>query len=419
MTFGLRFPFCVVIAATLGGCAAAPVERPETVDVRAQTLTPKYSSFNARVVGEDGAIEHTVAATLQPHAETFTRLESAYTQSVGEESLRLGDAVSSVGMWGSTVRYGGMQFGTQSRAREDVIASSQLALNGLAVLPTVEDALFASAGDAGSAFAGQNLLINRSLRTGGSDPWSLVARDARGRSESIHAPMIAATRLVTAGCADFSVGFGKVRRDYALASNEYGPVFANTTVACAAPLGLTVEGHGEYLAEELAALGVGVARQFGPLGTASVAIASSRADAGAGWLARIGFEHSNPLFNVMYRSRLQSREFREIGTAEFSVPVAQRDLASLGINVTDGAHLSLVYATQTTWERERTNLIALQQSLSLGQGALAMSAGHSLEDNFGSSVFISYKRPLGTPRPAPPSPVQELDLGLLQRKIVQ
>jgi outer membrane usher protein FimD/PapC len=235
---------------------------------------------------------------------------------------------------------------------------------------------------------------------------------------TISAPTIASTRLVDDGCSDFSVGIGKVRRDYALLSNEYGPLFANTTVACAAPLGFTVEGHGEYLDEDVAALGVGVARQVGPIGTASVAFASSRAvDGSAGWLARFGFEHSSPLFNVALRSQLQSREFRDIGAVELTDPIMQRDLASVGVKLADRAHLALAYATQTTWERVRVDVIALQQSVRVGRGSLSMSAGHSFEENFGSSLFISYQRPLGLQTPSR-SPIQEFDLETIESLFV-
>lgn len=203
-----------------------------------------------------------------------------------------------------------------------------------------------------------------------------------------------------------------MRRDYAITSNEYGPAFANTTVTCGAPLGFTIEGHGEYLADEVTALGLGVARRVGPLGTASFAYASSRAADGTGWLARFGFEHQNEVFSIAVRSRMQSREFREVGSVALSDPIMQRELASVGVNVAEGANLSLAYATQTTWARERMNLIALQQSMSVGRGSLSMSAGHSLEDNFGSSVFISYKRPLGFIRTTR-SVIQEFDPILL------
>lgn len=420
MTSTIRTIFILVPALALTACAGPPVsDEPETVAVRATSLNPAYSSVNAQVLSDAGKVDYSFAASLDPaaSADTVTRLQSSYTQQMGDESLRVGDTVSSVGMWGTSVRYGGMQFGTRSDTRDDVINSSKLATSGMAVLPTVADALFASAGEAGTGLSQQNLSVNRSLPSG-EQGWNLAVQDALGHSESVAAPMIARTRLVEQGCSDFSVGFGKVRENYALTSNSYGPTFANTTVTCGAPMGFTVEGHGEYLADEVAALGFGVARRIGSIGTASVAFAQSNAASGSsGWMSKVGFEHTNSMFNLMVRSRFQSREFRDIGNMALTDPIMQRDLASVGVNVTERSSLSVAYATQTTWARERTNLIAVKQSMGVGRGTMSMSAGHSLEDNFGSSVFISYKRPFGGLKPAARpvlDDIEELDLQLPQ-----
>jgi len=387
----------LLLPVALSACVAAPSDQLEPVAVHASKLTPEHSSFNARVSSDAVKVEHSFTASLDPKVEPLTRLESAYTQQIGSDSgqrIRVGDTVSTAGMWGSSVRYGGMQFGTRTGARADVITNSELATPGLAVLPTVEETLFTSLGDRSTELAEQDVA-------------------------SAAAPTIAATRLVAEGCSDFSVGVGKVRRDYALVSNEYGPLFANTTVACAVPLGFTIEGHGEYLDDDVAALGVGLARQVGPVGTASAAFASSRTVAGiSGWLARFGFEHSNELFNVALRSQIQSREFRDIGGVVLADPVMQRDLASVGLNVTNRTNLSLAYATQTTWERVRVDVIALKQSVSVGRGALSMSAGHSFSENFGSSLFLSYKRPLGLSTPTRP-PIREFDLDTIDSLFVR
>jgi outer membrane usher protein len=387
----------LLLPVALSACVAAPSDQLEPVAVHASKLTPEHSSFNARVLSDAVKVEHSFTASLDPKVEPLTRLESAYTQQIGSDSgqrIRVGDTVSTAGMWGSSVRYGGMQFGTRTGARADVITNSELASPGLAVLPTVEETLFTSLGDRNTELAEQDVA-------------------------SVAAPTIAATRLVAEGCSDFSVGVGKVRRDYALVSNEYGPLFANTTVACAVPLGFTIEGHGEYLDDDVAALGVGLARQVGPVGTASAAFASSRTVAGiSGWLARFGFEHSNELFNVALRSQIQSREFRDIGGVVLADPVMQRDLASVGLNVTNRTNLSLAYATQTTWERVRVDVIALKQSVSVGRGALSMSAGHSFSENFGSSLFLSYQRPLGLSTPTR-SPIREFDLDTIDSLFVR
>lgn len=397
--------------ATLAGCAVPKVTEPERVAIRTETFTPAYSSFNAQVLSDASKLDYSFATSLNGQQETLTRLHSSYIHELGSESLKVGDAVSVGGMWGTSVRYGGMQFGTRSAPRADVIDSSRLASTGLAVLPTVADAVFASVG---AGLQGQSLAVKGSPARSGVNAWNLVARDALGQSQSISGPMIARTELVDAGCGDFTVDVGRVRQDYAISSNDYGPLFANTTVTCGGPLGFTVQGHGEYLADEVTALGLGLARQLGPLGTASLALASSSTVAGEqGWLAKVGFEHTNTLFNVMVRSRIQSRDFRDIASLALADPVMQRDLASIGMKTSQSTNLSLAYATQVTFSRERTNLIALRQSMGLGRGSLSMSAGHSLEDNFGSSLYISYQRPLGLgARRLLRSPVQEFELDL-------
>jgi outer membrane usher protein len=407
-------------ALALGACSVTPPSELDAVHVDARKISLEHSSFSARVGSDGNSVSQTFAASLDPKLTGVTRLESSFTQDLdaaGREKLRVGDAVSSVGMWGSSVRFGGMQFGTQTDTRADVVKSSELATSGLAVLPTVADALFASLDSAQAPLASRKLSTTRSPDAFTGASLGLSLQDALGRTETIDAPMISSVRLVESGCEDFSVGVGKVRRDYAIESNAYGPMFANTTVACGAPLGFTVEGHGEYLANEVTAFGVGLARKLGPIGTASVAVASSHTELGSGWLARVGFEHQNSWFNIALRSRLQSREFREINTLVLEDPIMQRDLASIGVNVAEGANLSVAYATQTTWSRERANLVAIRQSMNVGAGSLALSAGHSVAEDIGSSLFISYQRPFGSPR-RDRSPIQEFDLDLLTRPLM-
>ena len=407
------------IALTLGACATHVVERPEEVKVKADTFSPEYSSINARVLNEASQVDYSFAASLDPRAENLTRLESRYTQNVSDtEQLRVGDTISSSGMWGNAVRYGGMQFGTSATTRSDIITSARLASSGVAVLPTVADAWLSTVNNTSTLVSQQNLSV-KGVKVSGPNALSFTAKDSLGRADSITAPMIASVPLAAQdGCSDFSVGLGKVRRDFAVASNDYGPAFANTTVTCGGPLGFTVEGHGEYLADEVTALGLGVARRFGTLGTASVAFASSRADIGAGWLARFGFEHQNSLFNFAVRSRIQSREFREIGNVASNDPIMERNLASVGLNLGESSKLAVAYAVQTTWERDRTNLIALSQSTRIGRGSVSMTAGHSLAENIGSSVFISYQRPFSFFGRTRRSGVDEVTLDLLDNILV-
>lgn len=419
----------VVVAqalATSGSTATTGAPRatePKPLDVSTERLDPASTSINARVLNDASVVDSRFATSLDPKVETLTRLESSWTQrrEDSDEGWRVGDTVSSSGLWGSSVRYGGVQFGTRMDVRRDVIASSSLASNGVAVLPSVADALFASAGAAHPELRSQNLSIDGGLSLAGANTVNFVARDSLGRAQSFTAPLIADALPASdagAGCDDFSFGLGKVRRDYALASNDYGPLFANTTIVCGAPLGFTVEGHGEYLSDELTAFGIGLTRRLGILGTASMAVASSHATTGTGWLARFGFDHEGDLFNLLVRTRTQSREFREIATASAADPVMERGLASFGMKMSDSSSLAVTYATQTTWERERVNLIGLSQSMQLGRSSVSMTAGHSLVAADGSSFFISFTRPFGVFLPKRASLVDGLE-PLLDQSLAQ
>jgi outer membrane usher protein len=386
------------IAGVMAGCVSAP-PAPKDVAVRTDLQKPKEPSINARVLTDASVIDSSFAASLDPTVERLTRLESRYTvkMSEAEEQLSIGDTVSSAGLWGSTVRYGGVQFGTRTAPNDDVLYSERLATSGMAVLPTAADALFASLSDNETVLSRQNLSLSGAPKFNDQNAVNFVARDSFGRSEAMSAPLVAQARLVDAGCSDFAVDLGKVREDYAFTSNEYGPLFANTTIACAAPLGFTIEGHGEYLADQVAALGVGLARRVGAIGTASVAVASSDTEIGSGWLARVGFEHQSSLFNFAVRSRVQSREFREVGNLWVEDPIMRRNLASVGVNVGESASLAVAYAAQTTWQQERADILSLNQKLSVGRGSVLMTAGHSFAEEIGSSIFLSYKRPFGAP----------------------
>lgn len=390
----------------------SPADAP--IAVRAEKINQDYSSINAQVLSDASIVDSTFVAAFDPNMPV-TRLESSWTQQRirSDEGWRIGDSISTSGMWGSSVRFGGVQYGTRPNLRQDLIAAPNLGAVGMAVLPSAADAFFTAAGASQAAFARSRLSIEGDVDVVAPNSLSFVAKDQWGRAQAISARLIAPIQLAGDGCNQFSIGLGRVRQDYGIVSNEYGATFASSTVTCGVPLGFTVEGHGEYLAEGVTAVGFGLMRKVGPLGLASITLASSKADVGSGWLARFGFDHENELFNLMVRTRLQSREFREVGSLAVRDPLMERALASLGVRVRDNSNLAVTYATQTTWAREEVNLIALSQSLTLGRTAVSMSAGHSLLREEDSSLFISFTRPFGFYAPTRQSTLDALEQSLL------
>jgi outer membrane usher protein FimD/PapC len=364
------------------------------IDTRVERISGQDSSFNARLLRDDGVLDWNFLASTDPEAERLTRLDSSWRKELDDSrNLLLGDAVSSGGSWGTAVRYAGLQFGTSAELRADVIPNTALAQPGVAALPSMADALLKDARDSKLALHG--LAVDGAVQVAAPNLLSFVARDSVGRSRAITRPLLSKARLVGPGCDRFSFGVGRAREDYALVSNDYGPWLVNTTVTCGMPFGFTIEGHGAYVDGDVGSAGLDVARRLGVLGTASVALASSYSTVDSGWLTRFAFEHSNRAFDFIVHRGIQSRSFRQVGELGSDDPVEQRTLASMSFKFGRFGNVALAYATQSTFAREQTNVLALNESTQLGSGRIGVTAGHSLTDESESSVLLFFTQPLG------------------------
>jgi outer membrane usher protein FimD/PapC len=299
--------------------------------------------------------------------------------------LRVGDAISVPGAGGNPVRFAGVQLGSGLDLRTDVVPATRLATSGIATLPSSVDALLSSTNASDTPLARQGLALQGKVQVVGANSVSFVTRDALGRTLQVTQPLLADIRLADQGCSQYSVDLGRVREDYALQSNAYGQWFANTRVLCGMPLGLTLEGHGEYLNQQGGTVGFGLARRLS-----------------SGWLARLSFEHTNPLFDLNVRTLVQSAGFRRVGTAATADPTLRSTVASLGVKVGERNDLAVVYAAETTQADVTAALVALTQRMRVGAfNSVTMTAGQSLAATARIlSVYLSFTRAFGarTPR---------------------
>jgi len=231
---------------------------------------------------------------------------------------------------------------------------------------------------------------------------SFSVRDAAGKTTLVTRPLFAKASPEPAGCNRFNVGLGRVRENYAMASDRYGSLFANTTVVCGTENGFTIEAHGEYLEGDTGLAGVDVMHSIGALGTASLAVAASEsADkkiGESGWLLRAGLQRSNDRFEVNLRARLQSPDFRELGVGPVLDPMTSQLLAGIGAKLSESNTLGIAYANRTTAAFQRIDVIAMTQTIELGskgsKGKLSIVADRAVRDDSNASVKVSYVRAL-------------------------
>jgi outer membrane usher protein len=395
------------ILRAIGCCAflfsASALAESDAPKLFGKQIAPTVASLNALLPASGGDFNTTAIATIDPRAKDhFLRLESTWSRELDEsaQSLRLGDGISNPGSWGSAVRFAGVQFGTEFDLRSDLISNDRIALSGVSVLPSTADAILAQAAD--TPMTQQGISVNGKATVSGVNSLTFNARDANGKITAITRPLFARTLSAEIGCKRYALGFGRARKNYAIESDNYGPLFASTTLVCGTENGLTIEGHGEYLQGDAGLAGVDVARPIGTFGTASVAVAASQKtdqkERDSGWLLRAGWHRSTDRFEVNLRARLQSSEFRELGTEVIPDPITSRIVAGVGAKITEGNTLGFAFANQTTAAYQRTNVISMTHTIELGpkasKGKLSIVADHAVRDDSNASVKVSYVRAL-------------------------
>lgn len=369
--------------------------------VSTQLVAPTATSLSASLPTIGGGFNTSGIASYDPKNPNLLRLESAWSlaREDSPQLLRVGDAVSQAGSFGSAVRFAGLQYGTAFETRSDLFNSDRLALAGVSVLPSAADAMFAPVSNTTKETLKQRgLSVSGKAAVAGENALAFSARDAAGQRATFTRALMAKQTAAEIGCKKYSVGIGRARENYAIESNQYGALYANTNVACGTDNGYTIEAHGEYLAGHAGLAGVGVMRSVGVLGLASVAVAASQASSDSGWLVKAGLQRSNDWLDVSLRARMQSPEFRELGTVRSSDPMVTRMLASVGAKLSDNNSLAIAYANQTTVTAQRADVVAMTQTIQLGKkgskGKLSIVADRAVNKDTASSLMLSYVRSL-------------------------
>jgi hypothetical protein len=354
----------VALAVALGAAAGLPVLADDELKISHAALSPYSSTLGASWANDGAVLGTTGIASVNPQDSGYLRLESSWVRPLGGSAanLRLGDTTSDAGTWGTAVRFGGIQLGTPVGRRADVIYDPRVALAGRAILPTTVQSMFGAARTSGALF---------------SRPQSLITR-----------PTSAAP-----GCKSYSMSLGRVREDYGLTGNRYGPVFANSTVTCGTDAGLALEAHGEYLQDDARIAGLNLSQRVGSLGSMSLGVATSENQAGTGWSLGMGLNRSAERFQFDLRARLQSAAYRELGVENDDEAVSQRMVASVAARLGVRNSVGLAYATQRTYSLQRTDVVALTHTLGFGsQGSMSVVANCGINEDRNAGLKLSFAR---------------------------
>jgi outer membrane usher protein len=339
----------------------------------------------------------------EPLQRRFTRLETTWTLDRPEtlSTLRIGDSISQPGMWGRSVRFGGLQYGTNFAVQPGLSTLPLQSVSGQAVLPSSVDVYVNNVLSSRKDIApGPFSITNVPVVTGQGDV-RVVVRDVLGREQVINQPFYVSASLLNAGLHDYSYELGAVRRNFGIDSNDYGQPFFSGTHR----LGLTDRLTGELRAEIQAqhqTVGVGAAWLLPSLGILSGAVAASHSRAGTGALVAAGLERQASPVSFGAHVQMASARFAQLGFDADNPPPRCVANANVGMAMPGGGSLGLAYVyldnrgSATTQTDGRFQLVSASYGTQLGRlGFLSLSVSKSLRGGGDTLVGANWTLPLG------------------------
>lgn len=396
--------------------AFLPTVAAQSIDaLNPATVTPgAFLNYNLSTQQVDGLVEHGALVELglfgRPGVVTSstvardaagrrgaTRLDTTWTLDLPQRlsTLRVGDAISTAGAWGQSVRFGGVQFGSNFATQPTLVTAPLLAARGEAVVPSTVDVFINGQPAASEAVPPGPFTIRNLPAISGAGELQVVVTDALGRQQVISQPYYSGTTLLRAGLNEYSVELGAIREDYALESFRYGELLASGTFRRGFSDTFTAEVRAEAQVGGARALGIDTAWQLGTLGVLSATAAVGANSDESGWLAGLGIERSGRRTHLFARTQLASEDFVQIGAAALAGRPKQRSFAGAGVDLARYGSLQLAYGQQSFWGSDRVRTLGLSYSVSAGAyGFVNLFANHTRADTSETEAFLSWTMPL-------------------------
>jgi outer membrane usher protein len=333
------------------------------------------------------------------------RLDTTFRREDPERitSAIVGDTISRAGSYGASVRMGGLQYRRDFGTAPLLITYPQADVSGTAVVPSTVDVFIGNAKAYSTQvkpgpFSLQNLPVPV-----GAGNVRVVTRDIFGKETATVVPYVRYDSMLKQGLHDFSYEAGYLRRNYAVASSDYGDFAAVGTHRYGVTNWLTIEGHAEAMADR-GNLGGVVQWTMPVLGLVGVGAAASTASGaatgiptGTGKLGKLFFQRNERDWSVGAAAQEQSKNYvdvatepgqiRTLGSRQFSASARVNDrnwLNLLGLRTHD---LTGTFNTATVgWTFSLTPSATLSASFS-------RFSGTTQPTNNVFSVFLSM--PLG------------------------
>lgn len=307
--------------------------------------------------------------------------------------LRLGDALSRSPDWESSVRFGGVQWGTDFSLQPDRVTFPLPSVAGSAALPsTAQLYMNGQRLDAQPLQPGQFRFDSVPVLTGAGE-LSVVIRDASGREQTVVQPFYASPRLLARGLSSFTAEGGFLREGYATTEDRYTRPFAAALLQQGLSGDLT--GLGRLVLSQRRQLGGAEGDWIlGHYGVLTGSFAGAHTEAGWGGVATLAFERVADPVSLFLRRRIATSAYGDLGREPGSLHFS--DSARVSWSARRAGVASLVYVSEQPWRGAGTRLAGLAYNLQLWRGLQSYASWlHPLTGDSGDSMVLGLSLSFG------------------------
>jgi outer membrane usher protein len=328
---------------------------------------------------------------------SWLRLETTFTRDLParNQTLRAGDSSTRAGMWGRSVYFGGLQWGTNFGLTPGFISQPLPILSGVSASPsTVELYINDVLRQVSNVPTGPFAIENLPALTGGGEA-RLVVRDVLGRQTVISQPFFTNSQLLAKGLDDWSTEVGALRQDLGMVSNHYGPAFASGIWRRGWTNDLTMEARAEITRRSQdAGIGLVTTLPLQTLGKAAV-VASRSAALGSGHELVLGLERQTLRNGAYFQVQRASPNFRQLG--EESVVNATKLQVAGNITYTTErwGTVGAGFASVSRYGADRVSTVSLNYSRRIWERSnLTVTASRASNGGSGTSIGVMLVIPL-------------------------
>ena len=328
---------------------------------------------------------------------SWLRLETTFTKDLPEENrtLRLGDTSTRAGMWGRSIYFGGIKWGSNFALTPGFISQPSPALTGVSSAPsTVELYVNDVLRQVSNVPTGPFAINNSPALTGGGDA-RLVVRDLLGRETVITQAFFTSSQLLATGLNDWSLEAGRLRLDLGTASGHYGDSFVSGTWRQGIDNNLSLEGRTELTAKnKVLGLGGVTGLLWQTLGkTAIVASREESLGVGRQWL--LGLERQSLRSSIYLQAQGASINFRQLGQDRLAVPTKLQLAGNFNYFTEKIGSFGVGFASVNRFNAARIFTLSANYAIRVGERSnLNVTASRAVAGASGNSIGVTLVMPL-------------------------